>query len=59
MKDTILRFLRIIIPIALLSVSGVLEQHPATLWLIPVFVATGKAVRSKYPGTWFDTYFPW
>lgn len=56
MRDTtkriLARLVRGAVPLALLAVSGVLENSPELVFLLPALNALGKALREKFPG-WY------
>ena len=58
MGAVLARFLRTLIPVGVMIVSGILTTNPKVLWLIPAFAALGKAIRDKFPTATWLVYLP-
>jgi len=53
-----LRAFRTAIPVIALVLSGVLQNNPNTIWLLPVLATLGKGLRDTYPNSTFVGYLP-
>ena len=49
MKGIILRALRGVVATAVSTWLAAWQQNPKYTWLIPVILAVGKAIRTKFP----------